>query len=550
MDMHICKKHKVRLPSEFRELSYQLLTLAYKNQPRADFFRDIMKRIVKFSDLDEVEIRYRDGKNFNQYIYNTKKREKFSFNISTQGYIVSNESLERLYNCIISADSEKYQEYQISPSGSFCCGNMKKIDSQISDDLNSMAIYPLELYGDRIGILLLKSSTYDFFYPEDGEWYGDVARNISISLNYRKIQVMLRERVKELTCLYEIAKLSAQPELSTGEILHRTVKMLPAAWLYPEVAEARIILDDKLYITDGFRQSQDRLSANIFVNNIQRGLIEVAYTEQMPQIDEGPFLYEERNLINVVAQEIGLIIERKEAAEEKEQLVKQLLHADRLATIGQLAAGIAHEINEPLSNILGFTQLAQKSINDPEQLQKDLEKIVDASLYARDVIRKLLTFARQTPSVKKETDINKLVKESIELFRNRLKNESINLTLNLEQGLPGIIADGGQIKQVLVNLIVNAIYAMPDGGDLVISSWVKDKGIFLSVEDTGIGMDEATIKQIFVPFFSTRDVDQGTGLGLAVVHSIVSAHQGKIKVESEPGKGTKFIVKLPINSSS
>ena len=136
--------------------------------------------------------------------------------------------------------------------------------------------------------------------------------------------------------------------------------LLPPAWLYPEIASARIILDDETYSTPHYKEGIHKQTAEIVIEGIGSGSVEVAYSEGRPELDEGPFLKEERSLIDMVAREIALIIERTQIVEDKERLQEQLRHADRLATIGQLSAGVAHELNETIGSILGFAQLVQK----------------------------------------------------------------------------------------------------------------------------------------------------------------------------------------------
>jgi signal transduction histidine kinase len=265
----------------------------------------------------------------------------------------------------------------------------------------------------------------------------------------------------------------------------------------------------------------------------------------MPDIDEGPFLKEERSLLDEVARQVGFIIERREAEEEKARLQQQLRHADRLATIGQLAAGAAHELNEPLGSILGFAELAKHLHRVPKQAKSDLEKIIEAALHAREVIKKLMIFARQMPTQKAPVNLNELVEKGLYFLESRCAQEGIELVREMGPDVPQITGDASQLHQVLVNLVVNAIQAMPGGGILTIRTLKEDEDAVLTVEDTGVGMSDEVLRQIFVPFFTTKQVGQGTGLGLAVVHGIVTSHGGAIQVDSEVGKGTRFKVRLP-----
>lgn len=272
----------------------------------------------------------------------------------------------------------------------------------------------------------------------------------------------------------------------------------------------------------------------------------MVYTVEKIELDEGPFLKEERKLIDTIAREVALKIEKRHAEDERIKLQEQLRHADRLATIGQLSAGVAHELNEPLSNILGFAQLIKKYPKLSEQTRKDVEKIVKASLHAREVIKKLMIFARQMPPQKTQVNLNRIVEEGLYFLESRCTKEGIKVEHNLSPDLPEITADPAQLTQVLVNLVVNSIQAMHEGGRITIETKVYEDYVSLVVEDMGVGISKDVIKKIFIPFFTTKEIGQGTGLGLPVIHGIVSSHGGKIDVDSEVGRGSRFEVKFPI----
>jgi len=356
----------------------------------------------------------------------------------------------------------------------------------------------------------------------------------------------LIERVKELTCLYGIAQITGQPGISLEVIIQGIVELLPPAWQYPEIAFSRIILDGISYTTQGFRECRQKQTAEIIVGGVPRGVVELVYAEERPDLDEGPFLKEERNLINAVARQIGLVVERKQAEEDKLKLHNQLLHSDRLATIGMLAAGIAHELNEPLGNILGFAQLAKKCTGIPASAEQDIGKIEAASLHARDIIQKLLVFARQAPAEKTQVNLNQVVEDGLYFFEARCAKEGIELVRKLSADMPEITADPGQLNQLLVNLVVNALQSMPGAGKITVQTQFCDHNVHLIVEDTGTGMSSEVLDKIFVPFFTTKDVGHGTGLGLPVVYGIVTSHGGSINVNSKPGCGSRFEIQLPV----
>jgi two-component system NtrC family sensor kinase len=184
------------------------------------------------------------------------------------------------------------------------------------------------------------------------------------------------------------------------------------------------------------------------------------------------------------------------------------------------------------------------------QADRDLQKIVSAALYAREVIKKLLVFARQMPPRVHPVNLNRVIEESMYFLEGRCARGSIRVERDLARRLPDIEADASQLSQVVVNLVVNAIQAMEEGGTLTLSTLVQEEYVMLVVGDTGHGMTKDVRDKIFLPFFSTKDVDEGTGLGLAVVHGIVNAHNGSINVETRPGHGSRFEVRLPIHDTS
>jgi len=357
----------------------------------------------------------------------------------------------------------------------------------------------------------------------------------------------LRERAKELSCLYRISRIFEEAADAPDEVWQRIAALIPPAWQYPQIAAARIVLDGRRYETPGFREGGPRQMSEVVVEGTCRGTVEVVYTEKRPHRDEGPFLKDERNLLDAIARQIAVVLEHQQAQQERARLQKQLRHADRLATIGQLAAGVAHELNEPLSSILGFAQLLQHEAALPASGRKDIERIVAAALHAREIIKKLLLFARQTPTFKGPVDLNRVIRGAIDLFQHQFEKDGIELTCDLCPRMPVLDADTGQLTQVLVNLVVNAVQAMPHGGRLLIQTRIQDGYILCAVEDTGVGMTEEVQNRLFLPFFTTKEVNQGTGLGLPVAHGIVTSHGGTIEVASTPGRGSTFTIRLPLD---
>lgn len=553
---------------DFRYLSNHIVRLSLRGLLRIDFLNEASRILMEFSGCDSVEMWLRERGNYYCGEVARSKMPPFHFEImpiaegdagKTIPKLRKHSFLEQLCRDVITRKFDSSSPF-FTEQGSFWTGdaesffkNRSKQSEEesspltvVDENYKSLALIPVTVENKIIGLLQLKSASQDFFTKKDAQFYESIVQTLGIALIHRRAQVELRERIKELTCLYGIAKLVEQADISLKEILQGIVELLPSAWLYPEIASARIILDGRSYTTSHFREGVQRQLTEINVDGEERGAVEVAYSIEKPELDEGPFLKEERNLIDTVAREVALIIERKKTEEDKERLQEQLRHADRLATIGQLSAGVAHELNEPIGGILGFAQLIQKNSELPEQVKQDLEKIMKASLHAREVVKKLMLFARQVPPQKTPVNLNQVVEESLYFLESRCAKEGIKVVRLLSSNLPEVTADPAQMTQVLVNIAVNAIQAMPNGGKLTIQTKSSDKFVSLIVKDTGVGMGEDVMKQMFLPFFTTKDIGKGTGLGLSVVHGIVTSHGGSIKVDSKVGQGTTFEIQLPI----
>ena len=549
-------------------LSREILHWANRGLPRTGFLREVSKEIMGFTGCDAVEIRLSDGElhyrwEATQRPESASRFELLRWPLDEDGRVIpasrDGTDLERLCRDVAFQQFDSALPY-FTENGSFWTGDTwapldpdasagQEADAArlcVGGHYRSLALLRFVVDDRTIGLLHLKSQQRNYFDEDDVELCEGVAQTLGLAVGDRRAEAALRERIKELTCLYGIAQIVEQASISLKETLQRIVKLLPPAWQYPEITAASITLDEDSYATPGFRPSRYQQSADIVIGGQQRGVVKVAYLEEKPELAAGPFLVEEEKLIDAVAREVALIVERKEAAEEKARLQDQLIHADRLATIGQLAAGVAHELNEPLGSILGFAQLAKKCPNLPQQAEQDMEKIITASLYTREVIRKLMVFARQMPPKKLQVNLNRVVEDGLYFLEGRCAKAGITVVREFAPQLPELTADPAQLNQVLVNLIVNALQAMPGGGTLTVSTQAHDASVLLVVEDAGTGMSEEMLGKIFLPFFTTKDIDEGTGLGLAVVHGIVTAHGGSIDVASRPGQGTRFEVRLPL----
>jgi two-component system NtrC family sensor kinase len=247
-------------------------------------------------------------------------------------------------------------------------------------------------------------------------------------------------------------------------------------------------------------------------------------------------------------EEWGKNLEAKveERAREIKQIQNQLIRSEKLVSLGKLVAGIAHEINNPLTGILMFAMLTGKNPRLDPSLKNDMAVIIEETQRCAKIVRGLLDFSRESIPQKEPSLINGIIDASLSLISNQSSFHNIKITRNYDQNLPPVLVDKDQIEQVFVNILLNASQSMPDGGNLHIITYAEDgKYVCIKITDTGEGIPEENMERIFDPFFTTKS-DVGTGLGLSVSYGIIERHGGKIEVQSKVGKGTIFIIKLPL----
>jgi two-component system NtrC family sensor kinase len=230
-----------------------------------------------------------------------------------------------------------------------------------------------------------------------------------------------------------------------------------------------------------------------------------------------------------------------------------MIHAEKLTSLGKLAAVVAHEINNPLTGILTSARLMRKWVERGDDLgehagnmREQLQLIESESKRCGEIVRNLLTFSRVAPLNVTEVDINAVVRQTIRLVEHRLDLGNITQRLELADGLPRFQGDASQLEQLLLALVMNAIDAMPREGTLRIATLAKEKSIVIEVEDDGTGIPPDFLPRLFDPFVTTKEEGKGVGLGLAISRSIVERHNGTICVQSEQGRGTKFTITLPV----
>ena len=243
-------------------------------------------------------------------------------------------------------------------------------------------------------------------------------------------------------------------------------------------------------------------------------------------------------------------VELKARMTAQQEAERRLLQSAKLAAVGEMAAGIAHELNNPLTTVAGFTELILDETSADTPHRADVELILKEARRARDVVRRLLDFARQGERTRSNADINEIVEDVLMLTRHLIHTSGVQLSLELAKDPPWVSVDTNQMKQVILNLIHNALQAMPTGGNLEIQTSVRTRDdrqwITIAVADSGVGIEVKNKDRIFEPFFTTKAANGGTGLGLSVTYGIVTDHGGTIEVESAPDKGSVFTVWLPL----
>jgi len=316
--------------------------------------------------------------------------------------------------------------------------------------------------------------------------------------------------------------------------------------------------EDKALETDRKREAEISSAISVPLRIEERivGTLNVSETSRQNQFTE-----EDLRALTLFADQAALALEKaqlyRDSQRQLEKLLAvldelgrtqaQLVHSEKLASLGVLAGGVAHEINNPLMVILGRTELLMMEESLSEKQKKDLETIGQETERIARIVQNLLTFSRKSRQEKIESvSLNEVIERTLMLSEHQLTVGNVKVINERAPDLPNIDANAGQLQQVFMNLIINAHHAMPDGGELTIRTGiVPEDHVFVEIRDTGCGIDPEDINRIFDPFFTTKDEGKGTGLGLAVSRNIIENHGGDIGVQSAPGVGTTFRIILP-----
>lgn len=478
----------------------------------------------------------------------------------------------------------------------------------------------------------------------------------------------LRERVKELNCLYGISALRERLGISLEKILQGTANLIPSSWQYPDITCARILFEDREFKTQNFKETRWKQNSVILVSGERIGSIEVYYLEKKPHSNEGPFLKEERMLINAIAERLGTIIEHKRVMDmleterdkfqgvlnalgkgvyivspdfvieyqneileapfpgnknrkcyntymmldepcgycllkeavdsgqvqqteairsdgrnydiifspfidvdgdvkgivllgditEKKILEAEAMRAGHLASLGELAAGVAHEINNPINGIINYAEILKDHFYEQDKDTEIPKRIINAGERIAQIVNNLLSFARHRDEEPISVHIRDILADALGLVENQLVKDGITLSSNIPTGLPKIIARSQEIQQVFLNILSNARYALNQRFPIAHSDKViqikgetviieSHKHVRVTFQDYGTGIPENILDRICNPFFSTKPKGKGTGLGLSISHGIMDNHRGRLWFKSVEGEYTKVIAELPID---
>lgn len=354
----------------------------------------------------------------------------------------------------------------------------------------------------------------------------------------------LKERVKELTCLYEISKTISQSNCIEKKVLKKIIASTKKAWRFTDDAVVELHVPEYIITSAAiFDETIFQISA-VIIENTKAGFIKVHYPKE--KYTPSSFLDDEQKLLDTIAFEIGNYIEKFQKIKKEMLLIKSAQRNDRLSILGEITAGIAHELNTPLGNILGYAELIKDFNTDPE-IDSDISIIINSVIYSREIVKKLMFFACEMPHQLKDTDIKAIINFASSFLRQNFQKKDIKSIVVFANDPIIARVDSVQITQVLFNLLINAIHASPEKSTINTKVSSDTKNLMIVIEDQGHGIPENIKQKIFEPFFTTKSIIDGCGLGLSVVHGIIKNHKGEITVQDNHPTGTIFTVKIPLN---
>jgi len=413
----------------------------------------------------------------------------------------------------------------------------QSVVSRLDGAMRGMAIVPISRRGERIGAVTIASSAERRFTAMELERVEAMADLLSLALDNAELVDTLRQAEWRFRTLFRSAPDAVFTVLQSGRIREANDAVLDVTGFEPlqvvgRAVEDLVVAPDRPKFTAAlaaaFAGTQTRLEVTVEHQQGKRRYIEVAIS-RLPQADPPSVLLVGRDMTS-----------------EREMRIR-LMETDRLAAVGELVAGVAHEVNNPLSSISAFAQLMLRDEELTASQRDSLEVIKAETMRASQVVRDLLAFARRSEPQREPTDLNAVVARTLRLRGYEFSSNGIDVVQLLGNELPTVLGDARQIQQVVLNLLTNATQAMSPlgGGTLTVETRADEASVMLEIHDTGAGIPEPVRAHIFEPFFTTKKEGEGTGLGLSVSYGIVSAHGGRIEVAETSTAGTTFRVTLP-----
>ena len=383
-------------------------------------------------------------------------------------------------------------------------------------------------------VRIISFSNISKYYPIDGWESWGVGFDVTFC---RQTEWQLRERVKELGCLYKLSLLSNQPGLDLEKYFQEAVDLLPESWQYPDISCARIIYEGDIFKTEGFAATQWKLASQIDVRNRKAGLVEVYYKEERPQEAEGPFLIEERLLLDEVALQISRTVGHVLAREDIALLDDISSKAEQLEHFSHT---ISHDLKTPLTAIGGFAEFLGKQLlqGKLDQAVFCTERIVENIRRMEHRLDEILRLAKIGRVIEptEEVDLKHIIEDTIVMMAKQL--EGANITIEVAEKFPRVVGDTMRLREVIENLLGNAIsYIGEQPNQITIGCFRREKDTVFFVKDNGIGIDPQHFDSVFELFWRHDKKTDGDGVGLAITRRIIEAHGGRLWVESE-GVGT------------
>jgi len=412
--------------------------------------------------------------------------------------------------------------------------------NRVRGTIASMAIVPISRRGERIGAVSVLTRQRREFTPADLERIEAMGDLLSVSLENAELVETLRQAEWRFRTLFRAAPDAVFTVLQSGRIREANDAVRELSGIDPLQVVGRPVAE---LVVESDREKLSAALEATFAGNPTR--IEVVFARE--------------NRGSIVKRAVALAMSRLPEADpptvllvgrdmtSEREMRMRLMESDRLAAVGELVAGVAHEVNNPLSGISAFAQLLLRDGGLTPSQRESIEVIKSETLRASHVVKDLLAFARRSEAQREPLDLNGVLARTLRLRGYQLSSNKIELETDLAQELPAVVGDARQIQQVCLNLVTNAVQAMSQlgGGTLYVSTRRDGSNVLLEMKDTGAGIPETARAHIFEPFFTTKGEGEGTGLGLSVSYGIVTAHGGTIELASTSATGTTFRVRLP-----